>query len=125
MNVLDTNILLEVLENRARVQQVIAALERHKAQPTAVTTLSLSNIFYFAERDKYDLALVEKQLKQYLFLDVTAEDAAWAFAHYQGKDFEDALQVAAAIRQKANVFMTLDAALAAKYQKFLKIELIR
>ena len=38
--------------------------------------------------------------------------------HYAGKDFEDALQIAAANRAGATTFLKLDARLAKKYQKF-------
>jgi predicted nucleic acid-binding protein len=125
MIVLDANIVLEVLEERRYCQEVLAALDRLAGQDRpAVSVLTVSHSFYLAEAHKVPLARVEKLIRTFTIFDVLSKDVNWALAHYQAKDFEDALQVAAAIRHKASVFMTLDSALAAKYQKFLKIGLV-
>ncbi len=125
MVVLDANVVLEILEKRARLDAVLAAIKQYENQYTlAVTTLSLSNVFYVLEKNKYDPGIAERLLKTYRFLPVESEDAIWAFEHYQGVDFEDALQVAAAVREGCGVFMTLDKVLARKYRKFLNIQLI-
>ncbi len=51
--------------------------------------------------------------------------ARWALKAHGAGNFEDALQVAAAKRAGAKVFLTLDGPLAEKYQKFLPIKLVR
>jgi predicted nucleic acid-binding protein len=123
--VLDSNILLEILERRRHYDAVIEALTALGAgELLAITTLTVSNVFYIAEKDKIGFSNIEKMIQIYRHLGVTGADVAWALAHYKGRDFEDALQVASAIREKCTAFMTLDSALAKKYGKFLEVQLI-
>ncbi len=124
MIILDTNIVLEMLEKRSHLSLVKQALNTYHNSTIAVSTLTLSNVFYILDRNKSALDISEKLLKTYQIVGVTAEDADWAFAHYRGNDFEDALHVASAIREQCELFMTLDVALAKKYSKFLNILLI-
>lgn len=125
MVVLDTNIILEILDKRPKWQQVRAALQAHQAEEIAVTILTLCTVLYVAERHgKQKLPLVEKLLKSFKVIDDTVEDAAWAYNHYKQDDFEDALQAAAAIREGCSTFITLDKDLAKKYRTHLSIELI-
>lgn len=116
---------MEILEKRIRLPAVIHALNQSRSQDVAVTTLTLSNVFYLVERAKGDVATADRLLKTYQTVGVNKPDAQWAFDHYNGKDFEDALQIAAAIREKCSLFMTLDASLTQKYSKKLNIQLIR
>jgi predicted nucleic acid-binding protein len=124
MIVLDTNVVLEILEKRGRLQAVAHTLNRYKDDVSAVSTLTLSNVFYLVEKHKNAVTVAEELLKTYRIIGVAPEDAAWAFARYNGKDFEDALQVAAAMREKCSAFLTIDAHLARKYGKLLNVELI-
>jgi len=123
----DANILLELLENRKRSEQVYGAIVATRAQGhvLSISTLSLSHAFYLAEAHKVPMSRVERLTKEYKLYDVIVSDAHWALDHYKGKDFEDALQIAAAIREKCSMFMTLDASLAKKYSKYLNIKLIK
>lgn len=116
--------IMEILEKRSRLRGVQRALTRHKEQLAAVTTLTLSNVFYLLERNKQSLPEGVKLLKTYQILSVTIEDSNWAFENYHENDFEDALQVAAGIRENCDVFITLDSKLEQKYRKHLNIELI-
>lgn len=125
MILLDSNILLEVLEHRRQYEDVIQTLANIAGKEIlAITVLTVSNVFYIAERNKLDFQKVENLIKSYRHMDIVGADVDWAIAHYKNKDFEDALQVAAAIREKYTAFLTLDASLAKKYSKFLPIKLI-
>jgi predicted nucleic acid-binding protein len=55
---------------------------------------------------------------------VVDADAQWAFMNFQGKDFEDALQVACALREDCSSFATLDELLAKKYKKDMTVWLL-
>lgn len=127
MLVIDTNILLEILMQRQSYDSVVASLKRHSLQDIklGISALTISNVFYLAERHKIPTSRTEQLIADYKVFDVLSDDVDWALAHYKGKDFEDALQIAAALRQKCTVFLTLDILLAKKYGKFLTIELIR
>ncbi|HLA49316.1 MAG TPA: PIN domain-containing protein [Candidatus Saccharimonadales bacterium] len=125
MIVLDTNIVLEILEKRHHLQAVLDLLGQHSKELIAVTTLTLSNVFYVAEKSQAATIAAEELLKNYVIIDVTSADADWAFKNYDHKDFEDALQVAAAKRSGAKLFMTIDGPLTSKYQSFLPIQLVK
>lgn len=126
MIAVDANILQELLENRSRVAKVQDAIAKYASNGGyfVVSTLSVSHVFYLAEAHKISMKRVEELVEKYKLYSVEAVDVEWALAHYGGKDFEDALQVAATLREKCTVFITLDAPLAKKYSKFLNIELI-
>lgn len=126
MIAVDANILLELLENRRNVVKVQSAIKQYveTGEDFAVSALSVSHVFYLAEAHKVPMEMVEQLVLKYKIFDVTATDVDWALARYKGVDFEDAVQVAAAIREKCQVFLTLDTALTKKFGKVLNIELI-
>lgn len=124
MIILDTNIVVEILEKRSRLPAVLEYLKQNQGETIAVSTLTLSNVFYLLESRKIDVSIVEPLLRSYKIVGVTPEDADWAFTHYKGKDFEDALQVASAYREACSSFVTIDKQLAKKYNNFLPIKLI-
>lgn len=124
MIVVDTNIVVEILEKRSKLPVVLDYLKQNQDEEVAISTLTLSNVFYLLESHKVGIPIAEPLLRSYRFISVTAEDADWAFAHYKGRDFEDALQVAAARREACSAFVTIDKQLAKKYDAFLPIELI-
>ena len=80
---------------------------------------------YYAKANKLNLKNVELLLSTFYWLPVIQADVIWARARYQGKDFEDTLQVACAPREGCSKFVTLDKGLARKYAGKLQIELIR
>lgn len=126
MIILDTNVLLEILEGRRGLEAAQAVIASHSpSTPIGVSTLTISHVFYMAERHKLPFARVEALLANYEVIDVIANDIAWALKRYKQKDFEDALQVAAAIREGCTSFITLDAGLAKKYRKHLSVALIQ
>lgn len=127
MIALDANILQELLETRERVQQVIDAITEYtkNGQDFAISTLTVSHVFYLSEAHKLSIKVTEEMVQKYTIFDVIDEDVNWALRNYAGKDFEDALQIAAAVRSKASKFLTLDSGLAKKYHKFITIKLIK
>ena len=66
---------------------------------------------------------VELLLGTFSWLPVLETDVAWARSRYQGKDFEDALQIACALREGCTKFVTLDQKLATKFSGPLSIDL--
>jgi predicted nucleic acid-binding protein len=126
MIAVDANVILEILEERRLYDAAVMALERFGGTDVdlAVSTLTVSHVFYLAERHKLPMNRAEAVISKYKIFDVLKEDVRWALRYYKGKDFEDALQVAAALREKCSAFLTLDAGLAKKYAKYLNIELV-
>ncbi len=125
MIVIDANIALEILELRRFYEAVLKRLAQHQDEQIAVSSLTVSTAFYLAERHKIPLGRVETFFEPCKIFSVTDVDVLWALAHYRGNDFEDALQVAAAIREQCDLFLTLDAGIAKKHGELLNIMLIR
>ncbi len=126
MVAVDANILQELLENRRWMDKVQAVIAQYTelGEYFAISTLSVSHIFYLAEAHKISMKRVEQLVAKYGVYDVVAADVDWALDHYKGKDFEDALQDAAARRKRCTSFLTFDALFAKKYDKYLVIELV-
>jgi predicted nucleic acid-binding protein len=119
----DTNIVLELLLERSKQEKVLEALRNHKG--LVLSTLSVSHIMYFVEKSGVDQQTSKDLMYRFSLLSVVDQDAARAFDMYGGEDFEDALQVACAMRYGCTKFLTLDQSLAKKYAKTMKIKLIQ
>lgn len=112
---LDTNILLEIiLVNRPCYAQVKHFLEMTREE-TAISPLTIHLVMYFGRKEQADDAFLHATLNQNALLSLTPQDYEWATNHEQGRDFEDALQVAMAIRSGCTSFVTLDTALAKRH----------
>ena len=64
--------------------------------------------------------LIASILDSCTLLELKPEDYHWARKNEQGKDFEDALQMACAVRNSCEQFVTLDKGFAKKYQGLVK-----
>jgi predicted nucleic acid-binding protein len=120
---IDANVLLEVILKRVRAKACEHFLINDKNK--AISTLTVDLVMYFVERDKLDWEPVKVFLESFNWLPLTDSDAQWAFTNFKGNDYEDALQVACAIREGCSRLVTLDGSLAKKYAENIAIELIR
>ena len=118
----DANVLLEVIQKRTRTKECEKILGNDKSKAISILTLDL--IMYFIERDKLLWEPVKDFLESFSWLPISDADAQWAFMNFRGDDFEDALQVACAIREGCSSFVTLDVALSEKYKQTMRFELI-
>jgi predicted nucleic acid-binding protein len=123
----DANVLIEIILDRGRADLCRARIEKARTakEDGSITILTFSHVMYYAEANKLNLKNVELLLRTFNLLPLIEVDVAWAGAHYQGKDFEDGLQVACALRENCSRFVTIDRSLAEKYSGQLQIELIR
>ena len=122
MTFVDVNVLLDILLDRAHFSDSIKSISTPGTY--CISTVSLSTTMYYVEKYKKDLSAVQTFLDSFMLLSVTSIDAAWAFDNYAGKDYEDALQVACALRQGCTKLVTLDKDLARKYSRDIKVKLI-
>lgn len=112
---LDTNILLEIiLKDRDKSVQVEKYLENLN-EATVISMLSVHLIMYFGRKEQADDSLLESMVRENELIALTPEDYDWALTNGRKNDFEDALQVAVAIRSGCNTFVTLDKKLARAY----------
>ncbi len=120
---LDTNILLEIiLTNRSRYTHVKHFLEMTQEE-TAISILTAHLVLHFGRKEQAEDAFLHAVLGENKLLALTPADYKWAANNEQGKDFEDALQIASAIRSGCSSFVTLDTTLAKRYAK-LPIKLV-
>lgn len=114
---LDTNILLEItLADRPHYSQVKHFLE-NATETAAISMLTAHLVMHFGRKAQTEDAFLHAVLNENKLLALTSEDYEWAANNEQGNDFEDALQIAIAIRSGCSSFITLDAALAKRYTK--------
>lgn len=112
---LDTNILLEItLKDRAHLLKVIRYLDRLD-DATAISMLSAHLIMHFGRKESVDDTVLQGIINQNELLDLNPDDYMWAVANEQGRDFEDALQIATALRFGCDDFVTLDRSIAKRY----------
>ncbi|MBI2009257.1 PIN domain-containing protein [Candidatus Saccharibacteria bacterium] len=120
---LDANVLIEIVLGRKNAEVCQAYLDSAR-EDLAITLLSLDLAMYYAEAHKLAFQPIEQFMRLFIWLPMIDADAQWAFEHFAGKDYEDALQVAAASREGCSRFVTLDRNLAKKYPKNIAIDLL-
>ncbi len=121
---LDANILIELFQKRQRTRQVQETIKEHEFYLLCISILSVDLLLYFVERDKGSKRVAHDFLKNYQILDMNKTDYEWAQANDRG-DFEDALQVACALRHGCQKLITLDQRLAKNHEKHIITKLVR
>ena len=112
---LDADVLLEIiLKDRPHVNQAKQFLEALD-DDTAISLLTAHLIMHFGRKEHIVDGLLERVIGENELLAITPEDYIWAAKHEQGRDFEDALQIAAALRHGCDTFVTFDSSLARTY----------
>jgi predicted nucleic acid-binding protein len=121
---LDANILLELLFQRARYEKVVGLLSSMQEVQFCASVLSIDIVMYFVEAEKQSKQAAWEFLSSYMTLDLTSRDTEWAHENDKG-DYEDALQVACARRHGCNDVITLDKKMAGMYGGYISVETIR
>ena len=112
---LDANILLEIaLANRpnyAAVKQLLGSIR----QETAISLLTVHLVLHFGRQAGAEDAFLHAVINENKLLPLLPEDYEWATNNEQGRDFEDALQLAAAVRYGCDTVVTQDVKFAKRY----------
>jgi predicted nucleic acid-binding protein len=112
---LDANILLElIIPGRAKYGAVRKLLENY--QDVHASMLSVHLCWHFGRAEGVRDELIASILDSCNLLALKPEDYQWAKKNEQGKDFEDALQLACAARNGCKQFVTLDKNFAKRYR---------
>lgn len=120
---LDANVILEItLKDRLYFDQASQFLETVN-DDTTISLLTVHLVMHFGRQAGIADELLERVIGENELLSITPEDYVWAVLNEKGKDFEDALQVATAIRNRCDSFITFDTDLAKAYAGF-PIEII-
>ena len=121
---LDVNVMMELFFSRVNSNKISAEILTLDNTLFATSILAVSTFFYYVEKHKYDKSAAHDFLANYRILSTDETDYIWAKENDQG-DFEDALQVACALRHGCTDFMTLDVNLAKNHQKHIAMKLVR
>ena len=116
---LDTNILLEIILERNGQSIAKEYLLKEEASLN-ISALSAHLVMYFGQK-KVTLPILRQFLGDYTILSLEAGDFEWAFANIRNNDFEDALQLAVAIRNGCTSFITFDKPLVEAYKSLTSI----
>jgi len=114
--------LLEIILNRDQhvtVRQYIETSEN----ALAISALTGHLIVHFGVKI-VRMPIIKQFLSDYEFYSLTAQDFEWAFTNIRGNDFEDALQIAVAVRNGCSKFVTLDKDLIKNYKDLTSIKVI-
>lgn len=110
---LDANVLLEIILGRSKQSIARQSLEI-APENLKISALTAHLVMHFGTAVA-DLPVLREFLADYEILDLSAADIEWAFNNARNNDFEDALQLAVAIRNGCNEFVTFDRQLQKDY----------
>ena len=119
---LDANIILEILldrKNNLKARKLIAA----HAGKLYISSLTVHIAVYFGQQEQ-ELPVIKTLLSDYHIESLTSQDTAWAFNNVRNDDFEDALQLAIAIRANCQEFVTFDKTLFDTYKDLATIKVV-
>lgn len=117
---LDANILLEILLGREQEASARRLIEKYN-NDLYISALTAHLVVHFGQ-DIVDLPIVRQFLADYTILSLDSADFQWAFTNIRGSDFEDALQMAVAVRHGCTTFFTFDKDLVGKYSDLASIQ---
>ncbi len=111
---IDANVLLEVLLNRSKVKSAHAVLMTGSYMN--ISSLTGHIAFHFC-RHAIDRADVSAFLTDFTMKPLTNQDFEWVYEYGKSYEFEDALQVAVAVRSGCSEFITFDKKLISQINK--------
>jgi len=111
MIILDANIILDYLLKRRNLD----SLDFLETEILAITPTTLHIVYYFTEKNRTPFNIVKNYLNKFEILPFTQKTYNLAMEMADGKDFEDTLQIATALENKVEKFVTGDKNLAKKY----------
>jgi len=117
---LDANVLLEILLSRPNEKSARKLLEEQDDE-IFISALTAHLITHFG-KSIVELPVLRAFLADYTLLSLEANDFEWAFTNTRDNDFEDALQLAVAIRNGCKEFVTFDKHLAELYKNLIQIK---
>jgi predicted nucleic acid-binding protein len=117
---LDANVLLEIILGRNQ-KNVARRFIEQRSENLYISALTAHLVAHFG-RAIVDLPVLREFLADYNMIALDPIDFEWAFTNARNQDFEDALQLAVAIRNGCGRFVTLDKNLASTYSNLIQIQ---
>lgn len=121
----DANLLLEVIFGRKYSNLVVDYLENTQ-ESIVISALTGHLVVYFGKKER-KISVLQEFLRDFKVLSLESADFEWAFNNMMNDDFEDSLQLAVAVRNGCEQFVTLDRKLYLRYKNLnsLKVKLLR
>ena len=121
----DANLLLEVVFARKHTDLVVEYLKKTQ-QIVVISALTGHLVVHFGKKER-KIPVLREFLQDFEMLSLEKIDFEWAFNNMMNDDFEDSLQLAVAVRNGCEQFVTLDRKLYLKYKNLssLKVKLLR
>lgn len=122
----DANVVIEAMLIRANAQKATYAIQKAGDQ-AAISSLTGHLVVYFGKKERIDVSTALGYVVDFTMLPLEQADFDWAYTNMRDDDFEDALQLAVAIRNGCDIFMTFDKKLHDTYKSLpqLKIKLVK
>ncbi len=111
---LDANILLEIILDRPLNKQCRMVIEQNVGN-LYISALTAHLVVHFGASIT-DIKVIKQFLDDYYVESLEYADFEWAYNNGRDKDFEDALQIAVAVRMDADTFVSLDKKLIKTYK---------
>ena len=118
----DANVLLEVILARPK-QAAARKVIKQYAGRSVISALTAHLVVHFG-LERTDMATLRAFLDDYEMLALEPADFEWAFTNARDEDFEDALQLAVAIRSGQGQFLTFDKSLYETYKSLPNIKTV-
>lgn len=119
---LDANVVLEIVQQRAHAAEAMELVRSHQGQ-MCISALTVHLVMYFGLK-VVSVQALQDLLSDYQVAALEPSDVAWAFGNMVNQDFEDALQLAVATRERCEVFYTFDADLHKRYRSLPYIRVV-
>ncbi len=120
--ILDTNIILYILNNDERTPQIMEII--FKYSQCCISSITYTTVWYFIEKWKLDFREAKSCLDTFEILSTSSEDCELGFDLAKNEDVEDGVQIAIALNNGISNFVTCDKGLYEKYCNNLNIILI-
>ena len=117
---LDANVLLEILLARNKEAAARKLIENTRDN-LYISALTAHLVVHFG-KSIVALPVLREFLADYIVLSLENADFEWAFTNIRGGDFEDALQIAVAIRNGCSQLVSFDKNLATAYKDLPSIQ---
>ena len=110
---IDTNVLLDILLDRDQSETARKLVSKYEGR-SYISSLTGHLVVYFCT-GLIALDVLDEFLSDHIMLSLDKSDFDWAFLNCKDNDFEDALQLATAIRHGCDKFITFDKKLVKTY----------
>jgi predicted nucleic acid-binding protein len=117
---LDANLLMSIIFERSEQRLARRVMAQYSDQ-LYISSLTGHLVFHFGKK-VYTIDELHEFIGDYTILPLESCDFEWAYNNRRNDDFEDALQLAVAIRGGCKRFVTFDSDLYGDYKGLLQVK---